>query len=265
MKTRLQKYLAEAGLGSRRGCEAVIVAGRVTVNGWVADRLGTCIEPGADLVAVDGRAVRPRRRLHVAVHKPAGFVCSRRAEGAQRVVGELLPAEWAHLYPVGRLDRETRGLLFLTNDGEFCLKLTHPTFGVIKRYVATVAGRVEGCVLERLCAGVREGGELLRAASARLVSANATRSVVEIDLREGRNREVRRMFAALGVEVLDLIRTAIGPIRLGELREGRYRVLGEREVAVLCAGGARVDLGPRSPARQAGDGARRRGIDSVRG
>jgi 23S rRNA pseudouridine2605 synthase len=233
LKTRLQKYLAEAGLGSRRGCEAAIRAGRVTVNGRVVDQLGTRVEPGADAVAVDGKAVRPRRQLHVALHKPPGYVCSRQGQGQQRLVGELLPAEWSHLYPVGRLDRETRGLLFLTNDGVFCLRLTHPVFAVQKHYVATVAGKVDRSIQDRLCGGVRDQGHWLRAVRARVVSANATRSVVELDLAEGRNREVRRLCSALGLDVLDLVRTAIGPIRLGELPEGRYRVLTPAEVTTL--------------------------------
>lgn len=235
LKTRLQKYLAEAGIGSRRGCEAVILAGRVAVNGQIADRLGACVEPGEDRVTVDGRPVHLRRPLHVALHKPPGYTCSRsrQGEGRQRLVSDLLPAEWSNLYPVGRLDRDSQGLLFLTNDGEFCLRLTHPRFGVEKQYVAVVAGRVEPATLDRLREGVRDGGDLLRATDARLVSANATRSRVRLTLCEGRNREVRRMFGSLGFEVLELTRIRIGPIRLGELPVGRYRVLVAAEVTAL--------------------------------
>ena len=233
MKVRLQKYLADAGIASRRACEAIIVAGRVTVNGQTVVELGSRVDPTTDRVSVDGRPARPRRKLYVALNKPAGYVCSRRVEGKQRMVGELLPREWTDLYPVGRLDRDSEGLLLLTNDGEFCLRLTHPRYGVEKTYVATVEGHLPPAVLARLKAGIADRGEQLRALDTRLISANSTRTIVELDLGEGKNHEVRRMFESQGFPVLTLRRIRIGPLKLGELPAGKYRVLSPVEVKSL--------------------------------
>jgi len=226
-----------------------MVEGRVLVNGQPAREPGTQIDPSHDEVIVDGHLVERRPRRTVALHKPAGYVCSQARQGPrQRLVGELLPAEWSDLYPVGRLDRDSEGLLLLTNDGDFCLRLTHPRYGVSKRYVATVTGKLAPALLKQLREGIRDRGELLRAQSARLLSANASHSVVELELKEGRHHEVRRLFAALGFEVERLQRLQIGPIKLGELRPGRWRVLTPPELDALRRqtdssrhGGADVD------------------------
>ena len=139
------------------------------------------------------------------------------------------------LYSVGRLDRESEGLIFLTNDGDFALRLTHPRYGVRKTYRATVEGRLESVVLQRFVEGVTDGQDLLKAQSARLISANNTRSVVELVLAEGKNREVRRLFASAGIKVLRLQRVQIGPIKLGELPAGKWRTLTESEIKSLLA------------------------------
>ncbi len=231
---RLQKLIAEAGLASRRAAEKLILAGRVWVNGAPVRELGAKVDPAADHVTVDGQSVRPRRRLTVALNKPRGYVCSRAKQTPrQKTVGDLLPAQWQDLYPVGRLDRDSEGLLLLTNDGDFCLHLTHPRYGIVKHYVATVAGKVDPSVLTRLRAGVRDGGEDLRAQRARVLSANASHSVVHLELTEGKQHEVRRLFAALGFEVERLQRTQVGPLKLGELRSGHWRVLTDSEMAAL--------------------------------
>ena len=227
---RLQKYLAESGVASRRAGEEAILAGRVQVNSQVVRLLGTRVDPGHDQVQVDGRLVRPKRKRYVALHKPRGYVCSRRDQGRQALVADLIPAEWSDLHPIGRLDKESEGLLFLTNDGDFTLHLTHPRYGVRKIYEATIKGRVEGITLPLLTRGVVDRGERLRAASARLLSANASRSVVELELAEGRHHEVRRLFEALGFTVERLVRTRIGSVRLGELKPGRWRVLAPAEL-----------------------------------
>ncbi len=234
MKVRLQKYLSDAGIASRRASEAMILAGRVAVNGRTITRLGTCVDTDADAVFCDDQAVRLRRKLHVALNKPVGYVCSRQVERGQARVSELLPREWSFLYSVGRLDRDTAGLLLLTNDGDFCLRLTHPRYGVPKTYVASVAGRVTSHVLARLKAGIMDQGETLQARRVRLVSANASRSVVELELTEGKHHEVRRLFESQGFPVLTLERTQIGPIKLGELPLGKYRVLTPSEVRALA-------------------------------
>ena len=230
---RLQKFLAEAGVASRRAGEKIILAGRVTVNGLPVRELGTKVHPACDQVLVDDRPVRLRKKLYVALHKPRGYLCTRRDPARRRTVGELLPKEWEILSSVGRLDRESEGLIFLTNDGEFSLRLTHPRYGVRKTYRVTVEGRVEPATLKRFLGGVTDHGERLQAQRADLISANNTQSVVELELAEGKNREVRRLFASAGLMVSRLQRIRIGPIKLGELPAGKWRTLTESEIKSL--------------------------------
>ena len=233
MSVRLQKFLAEAGVASRRACEEIIQAGRVGVNGQPVRLLGSKVDPAHDLVTLDGQPVRVRRKLHVALHKPAGYVCSRKDDAGRRTIYDLLPKEWGNLYSVGRLDYRTEGLLFLTNDGDFALRLTHPRYGVRKRYLVTAEGRVDGEMLRQFTAGIWHQGERLKAERAWLISASNARSVVELDLAEGKNREVRRLFESLGLNVERLVRTQIGKITLGELRPGKWRTLTEPEIKSL--------------------------------
>ena len=232
---RLQKFLSESGVASRRASEAIILAGRVTVNGKVIQILGTKIQPGRDRIEVDGQPIKAKRKLYIALNKPPGFLCTRKDPEGRRTVTDLLPAEWGHLTTVGRLDRDSEGLIFLTNDGEFSLRLTHPRYGVRKVYRATVEGRVEPPVLRKFLAGIEDAGETLKAEKARLISANNSHSVVELELGEGRNREVRRLFASQELEVARLQRIQIGRIKLGELPVGKWRTLNDTEVASLVA------------------------------
>ncbi len=232
---RLQKFLAEAGVASRRASEQIILAGRVTVNGRPARELGAKIQPGQDEVAVDGAPVKVRRKIYVALHKPRGFLCTRSDPEKRSTVADLLPGEWRHLAPVGRLDRESEGLIFLTNDGEFALRLTHPRYGVHKIYQATVEGRALPRVIARMLAGIEDCGDLLKAERARILSANNSHSVIELELGEGKNREVRRMLAALDLNVIRLRRIQIGRIKLGELPPGKWRTLTEPEIKSLLS------------------------------
>lgn len=230
---RLQKFLAQAGIASRRAAEAIIAAGRVEINGRVARTLGVKVDPLGDRVHVDGQQVRPRRKLYVALHKPAGYLCSRAAESGARTVYDLLPREWTQLFPVGRLDRDSEGLLLLTNDGDFSLRVTHPRYGVRKCYHATVRGWVPDAAISRCVQGVSDAGQELRAASARVLRRNRTRSFLELELAEGKNREVRRLFSAQGLEVERLVRSRIGRVRLGELPSGKWRTLTASEIESL--------------------------------
>ena len=230
---RLQKFLAEAGVASRRASERLITEGRVAVNGKVVTELGTKVDPLHNQVTVDGKPVRARRKLYVALHKPAGCVCSRNDELGRPTVYGLLPKEWTTLHSVGRLDYNTEGLLFLTNDGQFSLHLTHPRYEVHKLYVATVEGRVETPMLELFRRGIVDKGERLKAERARLMSSTKKRSVVELDLAEGKNREVRRLFESQGMSVKRLVRTQIGRVKLGELPPGKWRTLTEPEIKSL--------------------------------
>lgn len=232
---RLQKFLAEAGVASRRASEQVIVEGRVSVNGEIVRELGTKIDPATDRVAVDGRPVKVKKKLYVALNKPPGVVCTRNDPEQRNTVGDLLPKEWSNLFPVGRLDYASEGLLFLTNDGDFCLKLTHPRYGVRKKYRVTVEGRVDEELADRLTKGLVHEGERLKAERVRILATNNTGSLLEIELAEGKNRELRRMFEVLGRAVTKLQRVQIGPIKLGELRSGRWRTLTDAEIKSLLA------------------------------
>jgi 23S rRNA pseudouridine2605 synthase len=230
---RLQKFLAESGVGSRRASEQFILAGRVRVNGQIVNELGTKVHPGRDEVQVDGMKVKPRRKIYVALNKPRGYICTRRDPADRRIVSDLLPAEWHHLHSVGRLDRDTEGLIFLTNDGQFSLCLTHPRYAVRKTYRVTVEGCVEPPLMQKYMRGVTDEGEKLKAEKARILSANNTSSILELELMEGKNREIRRLCAGLDLKILRLQRTRIGPIRLGELPEGKWRILTEAEINSL--------------------------------
>ena len=235
MSVRLQKFLAEAGVASRRAAEQIVVAGRVSVNGRPVTELGSRVDPSQDEVTVDGKPVRTRRKIYVALNKPRGLVCSRKDEFERPTIYELVPKEWGHLHSVGRLDFNSEGLLFLTNDGEFSLRLTHPRYGVHKKYVATVEGRLEDETLRRFTQGVWYEGERFKAERARLISASQSQSVVELELAEGKYREVRRLFESQGRVVKRLQRVQIGKIKLGELRPGKWRTLTEPEIkSLLC-------------------------------
>jgi 23S rRNA pseudouridine2605 synthase len=232
---RLQKYLSEAGVASRRAGEQMILAGRVEVNGKAVGVLGTRVDPVHDEVVVDGKPVRAKRKLYVALNKPPKLVCSRKDEFERATVYELLPKEWGHLHSVGRLDYNSEGLIFLTNDGEFSLHLTHPRYGVRKKYVATVEGRVTGEMLGEFTRGVFYLGEKLKAEKTRLISASQSQSVVELDMAQGKYHEVRRLFESQRVTVKRLQRVQIGKIKLGELRPGKWRILTEPEIkSLMC-------------------------------
>jgi 23S rRNA pseudouridine2605 synthase len=233
LSLRLQKFLADAGVASRRAGEQFILQGRVEVNGHIVRQLGVKVDPIHDKVRVDGKPVHTKRKLYVALNKPKGCVCSRKDEFERPTIYELLPKEWDNLYSVGRLDYDTEGLIFLTNDGQFALRLTHPRYEVSKRYVVGVEVRLEPEMLAKFVQGVFHEGEKLKAKKARLISATKSGSIVELELTEGKNREVRRMFESQGVTVKRLQRVQIGKIKLGELKPGKWRTLTEAEINSL--------------------------------
>ena len=230
---RLQKFLADAGVASRRASEEIILAGRVAVNGEVKRELGTKVEPLHDRVTVDGQPLRAKRKLYLALNKPPGMVCSHQDELGRATIYELLPGEWRHVHSVGRLDYNSEGLIFLTNDGQFSLRLTHPRYGVRKKYLATVDGRLEEGILRAFTQGLWYQGEKYKAEKARLLSASNSQSVVELELAEGKYREVRRLFESQNRIVKKLQRVQIGKIKLGELRPGKWRTLTEPEIKSL--------------------------------
>jgi len=232
---RLQKFLADAGVASRRAGEQIIVAGRVAVNGQTARLLGTKIDPDHDQVVVDGKLIRAKKLVYLALNKPAGCVCSRQDDLDRPTIYELIPREWDTVQSVGRLDYHSEGLIFLTNDGQFALRLTHPRYGVRKKYLATVEGEVTPAMLALFKRGLFHEGEKLKALAARIVSGTRDKSVVEVELGEGKNREVRRLFESQALTVKKLQRTQIGKIRLGELKPGKWRTLNAVEIKTLTS------------------------------
>ena len=229
---RLQKFLAQAGIASRRASEEIILAGRVEVNGRLVTRLGTQVDPAKDVVTVSGKPIQPLSHRYVAVHKPKGVLCTRKDERGRALLGDLLPPDW-DLKPVGRLDRDSEGLIFATNDGEFALRMTHPRYNVPKIYTVEVKGNVPRTALAQFTEGVEDAGDLLRARKATLESSTRARSIVRVELTEGKNREVRRLFATQELKVIRLTRVQIGKIKLGELPPGKWRTLTETEIQTL--------------------------------
>ncbi|MGZ5292086.1 MAG: pseudouridine synthase [Actinomycetota bacterium] len=229
---RVQRALARAGYGSRRACEEMIAAGRVEVNRRVAE-LGDRVDPEQDEVRVDGRriSVDPDLR-YVVLHKPRGVTTTMRDAHAERDLRAFLP-KGPRVFPVGRLDRETEGLLLLTNDGDLAHRLAHPRHGVEKEYLAEVDGAPTQRQLGRLRRGVPLEDGLARASEARAVGRTGGRGAVRVVLTEGRKREVRRMLEAVGLPVRRLVRTRVGPVRLGGLRPGELRDLEPNEVRAL--------------------------------
>lgn len=231
---RLQKVLAAAGLGSRRACEALIEAGRVEVDGRQVREQGLRVDPRTAVIRVDGERVPTAPGIVVmAFNKPRGVVTTMDDEQGRPCVGDYVQGRKERLFHVGRLDADTEGLLILTNDGELANRLGHPSHGVDKTYLATVRGKVLPPALRELRAGVELDDGPARFTSARVVQQLADRAMVEVVLHEGRNRIVRRMMEFVGHPVIDLVRTRIGPIHLGQQRPGVLREISGPELRSL--------------------------------
>lgn len=229
---RLQRLLASAGFGSRRQCEELIEEGRVEVDGKIVTQLGTSVDPKTQKVKVDGGLLKKQRLVYYAVNKPVGFVTTNRdPQGRPRVI-DLVPPS-ARVFPVGRLDRSSEGLLLLTNDGELSQKLTHPKFGVRKVYRVTVAGKVDFESMKKMRQGIYIAEGFVKVEGAKLLKTRSRATEMEIVLREGKNREIRRILARLGHKVQTLRRIAVGPLKLGDVPPGAYRRLTSQEVEKL--------------------------------
>lgn len=233
MIVRLQKAIADAGLASRRKAEKLILAGRVAVNGQTVTKLGTKVDPYTDQITVDGRPIPlPQPRMYVALHKPAGYVSTTQDRHAKRTVLDLVPGGH-RLFPVGRLDMRSEGLMFLTNDGYFAYRVTHPRFQVEKEYHALVKGIPTPHTLEALARGIQIDGWTTAPARSVIITREDGNAWLSITIVEGRKRQVRRMLEAVGHPVLRLIRVRIGQVQLGSLQPGQYRHLTPEEVAVF--------------------------------
>ncbi len=231
---RLQKVLARAGIASRRAAEELIAAGRVSVDGEVVRELGRRVDPDRVVVHVDGaRVLFGGEVVHLALNKPRGVHSTMSDERGRPCVGDYVADRTQRLFHVGRLDAETEGLLLLTNDGELAHRLTHPSYGVPKTYLAEVPGPVQRDLGRRLRAGVEVGDGLVRVDGFRVVDALPGRAMVEVVLHEGRKHVVRRLLETVGHPVRRLVRTAVGEVRLGEQRPGSLRRLSRSEVGEL--------------------------------
>jgi 23S rRNA pseudouridine2605 synthase len=235
---RVQRALARAGFGSRRACEELIVEGRVTIDGRVAT-LGDKVDAGASEVGVDGLTVNldPNVRYY-ALHKPPGVVTTMRDPQGRKDIVDLLPPDGPRVFPVGRLDRDSEGLLILTNDGDLANRLMHPSFEVEKEYLAEVEGSPTPKHLARLRTGVELDDGPARVKSARIVGAAGGRGAVRVVMTEGRKREVRRLLAAVDLPVTRLIRLRVATVKLGQLAPGSTRELTHEEVRSLVRASA---------------------------
>ena len=233
---RLQKVLAQAGLGSRRACEALIEQGRVVVNGRTVEVHGRRVDPARDEIRVDGRLVITRSDVVViALNKPRGVVSTLADERGRPCLSDVLPGVDRRVFHVGRLDQDTEGLLLLTNDGDLANHIAHPRHEVSKTYLAMVRGRVNQATMRSLTTGIDLEDGPVRCDRAVAKQQQGDRTLVEVVLHEGRNRIVRRMMEAVGHPVESLVRTRIGPIALGTLRPGEHRELLGKELADLYA------------------------------
>ncbi|WP_018131949.1 pseudouridine synthase [Effusibacillus pohliae] len=226
---RLQKVLARAGVASRRKCEELIVAGKVTVNGQVVRELGMKVDPERDRIAVDGKLIEQERKVYVLLNKPTGVVTTASDPRGRRTVLDIVQIK-ERVFPVGRLDMNTSGLLLLTNDGELANGLMHPRHEVEKRYRAEVKGEISEHALSRLEKGVLLEDGLTAPAKVKLIRRTPERSLFDITIHEGRNRQVRRMCEAVGHPVIKLQRVQLAFLTLGVLRPGSWRMLTQREV-----------------------------------
>lgn len=232
-KVRLQKYLAECGVASRRKSEEIIDAGKVKVNGRVAT-IGDKVHPKKDTVTVNGKKVIKQKNLvYVMLHKPRGFITTMSDEMDRKCVAQLIKDVPGRVFPVGRLDRDSEGMLLFTNDGEFANAMTHPTKHVPKTYRVTVRPGITEDQITALTTGIIIEDRKTAPAEVRIVTKEEGRVVLEIILYEGRNRQIRKMCEEVGLEVARLKRTAIGSIKLGMLKQGAWRNLNEDEVRKL--------------------------------
>lgn len=232
---RLQKVLAQAGIASRRKCEELILAGKVEVNDEVVTQLGVKVNPAEDVIKVNGKLIKPEEKIYVILHKPKGVITSVSDPHGRRVVTDYLKGIKQRVYPVGRLDYDTEGLLLLTNDGEFANLLMHPSHHVPRTYLAYVNGVPHGDVLDKLRSGITldDGKTLPAEVEYYDVIPEENRAVISITIYEGRNRQVRRMFESVGFPVKRLRRVQFGTISLGGLPRGKYRILSAQEVKEL--------------------------------
>jgi 23S rRNA pseudouridine2605 synthase len=233
MEERLQKYMASCGVASRRKCEEIILSGKVKVNGMIINELGAKVNKDNDKVEYDGKIIFPEeKKVYIMLNKPEGYITSAKDEKNRQTVLDIVKVD-ERVYPIGRLDYDSSGLLLLTNDGDIYNKIIHPRVKIMKEYVAFVDGEIKKNELEKLESGIDIGGYITAPAKAELLRYEKGNSVIKIGIHEGKNRQVRKMCSAINHEVISLKRTAIGRIKLGELKKGEYRNLTKEELQFI--------------------------------
>ena len=230
---RINKYLAECGVASRRSCDKLIADGKVTINGKPA-ALGDDVTEGKDEVLVNGEAVQLNaRHQYYLMNKPKGYICSVHDERGRKTVIDLLPAGAGRVYPVGRLDYDTEGMLILTDDGDLAFRLTHPKNEIPKTYLVKIEGSISDAALNQLRAGIELDGRLTNKSKVKVIETDKKYTKLHVTINEGRNRQVRRMFESIGKEVTFLKRIKIGDMGLGSLERGKVRKLTAEEIFYL--------------------------------
>lgn len=231
---RLQKYMAKAGVASRRKSEELISQGLVKVNGKIIEEQGYLVDPDKDIVKVDGKTIRlEKNKIYIMINKPVGYVTTLKDEKNRKIVTDLIDGVEERIYPVGRLDIDTSGLLLLTNDGDLTQKLTHPSNEIVKRYIAVVQGVPNRSELQRFRYGIKIDGRKTAPATIKIAKRYEDESILDISIYEGRNRQVKKMCEAINHPVKKLKRVSIGQIELGGLEIGNWRYLNEEELDYL--------------------------------
>ncbi|WP_271813046.1 pseudouridine synthase [Clostridium beijerinckii] len=230
MEERLQKYLANCGVASRRKCEELIISGKIKVNGVIVNEVGIKIDPLKDMIEYNGKEIKKKEdKVYIMLNKPEGYISSVKDEKGRATILDIVKVN-ERIYPIGRLDYDSSGLLLLTNDGEIYNKIIHPRVEIIKRYVAVVKGEVTDKDKMKFEIGIDIGGYITAPAELKVISYDKGVSTIEIGIHEGKNRQIRKMCAAIHHDVLSLKRISIGEIKLGYLKRGEYRKLNKEEL-----------------------------------
>lgn len=234
LEVRLQKYLAQCGIASRRKSEDLILKGMVQVNNETITKLGVKINPEKDVVTINGKVIKPEpEKVYIMLNKPKGYITTVKEQFNRPSIMDLLKGVKQRIFPVGRLDKDTSGLLLLTNDGEFAYTLTHPKHHIKKKYIAEIKGVPDNKSLDKFKKGLKIENYITSPAEIRVVSKKKKSSIVEIVIYEGRNRQIRKMCEAIGHPVISLHRTAIGGLELKDLPEGKWRYLSKDELKLI--------------------------------
>lgn len=233
MEERLQKYMASCGVASRRKCEEIILEGKVKVNGVLVTELGIKVNPLDDIIEYNGKIItKEEKKVYIMLNKPEGYISSVKDEKGRATILDIVKVE-ERVYPIGRLDYDSSGLLLLTNDGEIYNKIIHPREELTKKYIAVVKGEVTNKDIEAFKKGVDIGGYITAPAELRIISYDRDISTIEVGIHEGKNRQIRKMCAAINHEVLSLKRISIGELKLGYLKRGEWRELKQEEVQYI--------------------------------